>query len=67
MKLLLITYCGTDDELIPDLLDRHHAGGYSELQNVHGSGSTGLGIAWNGITCCTRHCTSNRPGSLSRT
>lgn len=41
MKLLLITYSGTDAELIPDLLDRHHAGGYSELPNVHGAGSTG--------------------------
>lgn len=41
MKLLLIIYSGTNADLVPDLLDRHHAGGYSELPNVHGAGSTG--------------------------
>jgi len=41
MKLLLIIYSGSDRHLVPSLLDRHHAGGFTELTQVHGSGSTG--------------------------
>jgi hypothetical protein len=41
MKLLLIIYSGSDRQLVPGLLDRHHAGGFSELPQVHGAGTTG--------------------------
>jgi hypothetical protein len=41
MKLLLIIYSGSDRHLVPGLLDRHHAGGFSELPQVHGTGTTG--------------------------
>ena len=41
MKLLLVIYSGSQSELVPELLDCHHAGGYTELGPVHGAGSTG--------------------------
>lgn len=41
MKLLLIMYSGSDRNLVPDMLDSHNAGGYSELTQVHGAGRTG--------------------------
>jgi hypothetical protein len=51
MKLLLIIYSGSNPRLVPELLDRHEAGGYTELSPAHGAGSTGrrLGTrAWPG-------------------
>jgi hypothetical protein len=51
MKLLLIIYSGPNPQLVPDLLDRHDAGGYTELTPAHGAGQTGrrLGTrAWPG-------------------
>ena len=41
MKLLLVIYSGSQSELVPELLDQHHVGGYTELGPVHGAGSTG--------------------------
>ena len=41
MKLLLVIYSGSQSELVPELLDQHQAGGYTELGPVHGAGSTG--------------------------
>ncbi|MGD8276890.1 MAG: hypothetical protein PVH00_02640 [Gemmatimonadota bacterium] len=41
MKLLLIIYSGSDRQLVPGLLDRYQAGGFSELPQVHGAGTTG--------------------------
>jgi hypothetical protein len=51
MKLLLIIYSGPNPQLVPELLDRHDAGGYTELPPAHGAGTTGrrLGTrAWPG-------------------
>jgi hypothetical protein len=41
MKLLLVIYSGSQSQLVPELFDRHQAGGYTELGPVHGSGATG--------------------------
>lgn len=41
MKLLLLIYSGNRPSLVPELLDEHHAGGYTELRQVHGAGATG--------------------------
>jgi hypothetical protein len=41
MKLLLVIYSGADPRLVPALLDRHHAGGWTQLPPAHGVGSTG--------------------------
>lgn len=41
MKMLMVVYSGASPQRISSLLERHHAGGYTELQNVHGAGSTG--------------------------
>lgn len=41
MKLLLVIYSGTRSRLVPDLLDEHQAGGYTELGQGHGAGVTG--------------------------
>ena len=41
MKMLMLVYSGSSPRRISSLLDRHHAGGYSEFRNVHGAGSTG--------------------------
>jgi hypothetical protein len=41
MKLLLVIYSGSQSQLVPELFDEHHAGGYSQLENVHGAGTTG--------------------------
>lgn len=41
MKLLLVIYSGSQSRLVPELFDKHHAGGYTELGQVHGAGSTG--------------------------
>jgi hypothetical protein len=41
MKLLLVIYSGSDSRLVPELFDRHQAGGYTEMRGVHGAGMTG--------------------------
>lgn len=41
MKLLLAIYSGSRPRLVPALLDRHHAGGWTELPPAHGAGTTG--------------------------
>jgi hypothetical protein len=41
MKLLMIIYSGSDRRLVPTLLDRHEAGGWTELTQVYGAGATG--------------------------
>jgi hypothetical protein len=51
MKQLLIIYSGPNPQLVPELLERHDVGGYTELPPVHGAGRTGrrLGTrAWPG-------------------
>jgi len=53
MKLLLVIYSGADPQLVPALLDRHHAGGWTQLPSAHGTGSTGPRAgtrAWPGDT-----------------
>jgi hypothetical protein len=53
MKLLLVIYSGADPRLVPALLDRHHAGGWTQLPQAHGAGSTGRREgtrAWPGDT-----------------
>lgn len=41
MKLLLIIYSGSKPRLVPELLEAHHAGGYTRLDTAHGAGETG--------------------------
>ena len=41
MKLLLIVYTGSNSRLVPDLLETHHAGGYTRLEQAHGTGASG--------------------------
>ena len=41
MKLLLVIYSGSQSQLVPELFDKHQAGGYTELGPVHGAGATG--------------------------
>ena len=41
MKLLLIIYSGSTSRLVPELLETHHAGGYTRLVPAHGVGETG--------------------------
>ena len=41
MKLLLLIYSGSQPSPVPELLDAHHVGGYTELRQVHGAGRTG--------------------------
>ncbi|HEX6306655.1 MAG TPA: hypothetical protein VFZ69_00635 [Longimicrobiales bacterium] len=41
MKLLLIIYSGSASRLVPELLEAHHAGGYTQLSQAHGAGGTG--------------------------
>lgn len=41
MKLLMLVYSGPSPLRISSLLDRHHAGGYTEFRNAHGVGGTG--------------------------
>lgn len=41
MKMLVLVYSGPAPQRISSLLDRHHAGGYTEFRNAHGTGSTG--------------------------
>ena len=39
--MLMVVYSGPSPKRISSLLDRHHAGGYTEFQNAHGTGSSG--------------------------
>lgn len=41
MKMLMVVYSGASPQRISSLLDRHHAGGYTEFRNAHGAGATG--------------------------
>lgn len=41
MKMLMLVYSGPTPQRISSLLDRHHAGGYTEFRNAHGVGETG--------------------------
>lgn len=41
MKMLMLVYSGPNPHRISSLLDRHHAGGYTEFRNAHGTGTTG--------------------------
>jgi len=41
MKLVLVIYNGGNDRLVPELFDRHHAGGYTEFRGAHGAGESG--------------------------
>ena len=41
MKMLLVVYSGADSSRVTSLLDRFHAGGYTEFRNAHGAGRTG--------------------------
>lgn len=41
MKMLMLVYSGVSPRRISSLLDRYHAGGYTEFRNAHGAGSTG--------------------------
>lgn len=53
MKMLMVVYSGPSPQRISSLLDRHHAGGYTEFRNAHGSGSTGRreeSRAWPGAS-----------------
>jgi hypothetical protein len=53
MKLVLVIYSGSNDRLVPELFDRHHAGGYTELRGGHGAGQSGRREgtrAWPGDT-----------------
>ena len=51
--MLMVVYSGENPQRISSLLDRHHAGGYTEFRNAHGSGSTGRregSRAWPGAS-----------------
>jgi hypothetical protein len=41
MKMVLVIYSGLNDRLVPDLFDRHHAGGWTEFRGAHGAGLSG--------------------------
>lgn len=41
MRMLMLIYSGPNPQRVSSLLDRHHAGGYTEFRNVHGAGATG--------------------------
>lgn len=41
MNLLLVIYTGSRNRLVPELFDRHHTRGYTELRGGHGSGDGG--------------------------
>ncbi len=41
MKMLMLVYSGSDPHRISRLLDRYHAGGYTEFRNAHGAGTSG--------------------------
>lgn len=41
MKMLMVVYSGASSQRVTSLLDRYHAGGYTEFRNAHGAGGTG--------------------------
>jgi nitrogen regulatory protein P-II len=41
MKMLMVVYSGENPHRVTSLLDRYHAGGYTEFRNAHGAGRTG--------------------------
>jgi hypothetical protein len=41
MKLVLVIYSGSNDRLVSDLFDQHHAGGWTEFRGGHGAGQSG--------------------------
>jgi hypothetical protein len=41
MKMLMVVYSGATPNRVTSLLDRYHAGGYTEFRNARGAGSTG--------------------------
>lgn len=41
MKMLMVVYTGMSPQRVASLLDAHHAGGYTEFRNAHGTGATG--------------------------
>jgi hypothetical protein len=41
MKMLMVVYSGAEPHRVTSLLDRYHAGGYTEFRNAHGAGTTG--------------------------
>lgn len=41
MKMLMVVYSGENPHRISSLLDRRHAGGYTEFHDGHGAGVTG--------------------------
>jgi hypothetical protein len=53
MKLVLVIYSGSNERLVPELFDRHHAGGWTEFHGGHGAGQSGRREgtrAWPGDT-----------------
>jgi hypothetical protein len=53
MKMLMVVDSGSSPSRISSLLDRHHAGGYTEFRNTHGVGATGRrdgSRAWPGAS-----------------
>ena len=53
MKMLMVIYSGDEPQRISSLLDAHHAGGYTEFRDAHGSGATGRRAgtrAWPGAS-----------------
>jgi hypothetical protein len=56
MKMFMVVYSGANPKRVTSLLDRYHAGGYTEFRNVHGAGSTGRrdgSRAWPGESTLT--------------
>lgn len=41
MKLLMVVYSGANPQRVAAALDQHHAAGYTEFRNAHGTGITG--------------------------
>lgn len=41
MKMLMVVYSGPAPQRVAAVLDQHHAGGYTEFRNAHGTGYTG--------------------------
>lgn len=41
MKLMMILYSGSRPQHVRDLISRHAAGGFTEIDGVHGAGKSG--------------------------
>lgn len=53
MKLMIILYAGPAPGRVAEVLDAHHAGGFTEIDRAHGRGGTGRmegTRAWPGET-----------------